>query len=76
MSSTQIQSSLPPELHSFKYLTPGQVEELTGIRKQSLANQRHRGVGTPYSKAHGIRYALQDVLAYMQGRRVDPARSR
>lgn len=73
MAATQSQSSLPSELHHFKYLTDRQVEDLTGIKRQTLANQRCRGVGIPYSKVgHSIRYALKDVLAVMQTHRINP----
>lgn len=62
---------LPAELNQFKYLTDRQVEELTGIARQTLANQRFRRVGLPYSKVGGcVRYSLQDVLAFMEDHRI------
>ena len=65
------QSSLPSELNSFKYLTEKQVAELTGIARQTLANHRFRRVGIPYAKVKGsIRYALRDVLAFMEAHRI------
>ncbi len=73
MSATQNQSSLPPDLHPFKFLTDKQVEELTGIKRQTLANHRCRGIGIPYAKVgHSIRYKLADVLTHMEGHRIDP----
>jgi hypothetical protein len=40
---------------------------------QSLRNQRHRGVGPPYSKRGAmVRYLVQDLLDYMAAGRVDP----
>lgn len=63
--------SLPPELHPFRFLTARQVAELTGKKPQTLANERHRGCGIPYVKAGGsIRYALSDVLSFMEAGRV------
>jgi hypothetical protein len=65
------QSSLPPELQPFRFLTDKQVETLTGIKRQTLANQRCRGVGLPYLKVGGsIRYALRDVLDFMEAHRI------
>jgi len=56
-----------------RYLTPKAVEELTGIKRQTLANARHLGVGIPYYKVYrSIRYKLSDVMAFMEARRVDP----
>ncbi len=63
--------SLPSELHPFKYLTDRQVEELTGIKRQTLANQRFRGVGIPYCKVGAcVRYSLKTVLEYMDSHTV------
>jgi hypothetical protein len=70
-ATNNCQSSLPSELNHFKYLTDRQVEELTGIKRQTLANQRFRRVGIPYSKVGGcVRYALKDILAHMEAHRI------
>jgi hypothetical protein len=62
-----------PDLKHFKFLTPRQVNEMTGIALQTLANARHRRRGIPYSKIGGsIRYSLYDVLNFMESHRVDP----
>ena len=51
-----------------------EVAALTGISRQTLANQRFRGVGIPYVKVGGgcVRYALKDVLEYMAAGRIAP----
>jgi hypothetical protein len=62
-----------PDLKHFKFLTPRQVNELTGIALQTLANARHRRRGIPYSKIGGsIRYSLSDVLNFMESHRIAP----
>jgi hypothetical protein len=56
----------------FQFLTARQVQELTGISAQSLANQRHLRKGIPYHKVGGsIRYRWADVLAFMDSCRID-----
>jgi predicted DNA-binding transcriptional regulator AlpA len=56
-----------------RYLGPAEVEEITGFKKQTLANQRFRGDGMPYCKVgRAVRYKLSDVLAYMERHRIDP----
>ena len=62
-----------PDLKHFKFLTTRQVNEMTGIAQQTLANARHRGRGIPYSKiGASIRYALTDVLNFLESHRIDP----
>ena len=57
-----------------KYFTDKVVEELTGIKRQSLANNRHLRRGIPYYKVgRSIRYKLSDVLEFMEKHRIDPA---
>jgi len=71
MSVSQ-KSNLPPELRPFRLLTPRQVEELTGKKQQTLANERHRRVGIRYLKFGGsVRYALEDVLAFINAHRIE-----
>ena len=66
-------SCINPDLKHFKFLTPRQVYEMTGIALQTLANARHRRRGIPYSKIGGsIRYALADVLNFMENHRIEP----
>ena len=55
-----------------KYLTDKAVEEITGIKRQSLANARHLRRGMPYIKVgRSIRYKLSDVLGFIERHRVD-----
>jgi excisionase family DNA binding protein len=56
-----------------RYLSSDEVFEITGVKKQTLANSRHRGVGIPYYKVgRSVRYKLSDVLNFMEQHRVDP----
>jgi hypothetical protein len=69
-------SCMNPSLINFKFLTARQVTEMTGIALQSLANARHQRRGIPYSKIGcSIRYALNDVLNFMESHRIDPERA-
>jgi hypothetical protein len=62
-----------PDFKHFKFLTPRQVNEMTGIALQTLANARHRRRGIPYSKiGASIRYSLADVVNFMESHRIDP----
>lgn len=56
-----------------RYLTPLEVEKLTGRKCQTLANERYRGEGIPYYKVGAsIRYKLSDVISFMEQHRVVP----
>lgn len=56
-----------------RYLPPHSVEEMTGLKYQTLSNQRHLGKGIPYYKVgRAIRYRLVDVIAFMERHRIDP----
>jgi hypothetical protein len=47
--------------------------ELTGLTKQSLRADRHRGTGLPYVKfGNRIRYPAADVLAFIAAHTVRP----
>jgi len=66
------QTTLPAELHKFRYLTEQQVSELTGRALQTLRNDRFHRRGLPYHKiGRSVRYKLLDVLSVMESRRVD-----
>jgi hypothetical protein len=55
-----------------RYITPAEVERITGRRLQTLANERHQGRGIPYYKVgHSVRYKIADVLSFMESHRVD-----
>lgn len=56
-----------------RYLTPMEVEKLTGRKLQTLANERYRGEGIEYYKiGSSVRYKLSDVIAFMERHRIDP----
>ena len=56
-----------------KWLTEGQVSEIIGRAEQTLRNDRGKGRGLPYCKVgRSVRYKLQDVVDYMENRRVVP----
>lgn len=56
-----------------RYLTPLEVENLTGRKRQTLANERFRGVGIAYYKVgSSIRYKFSDVISFMEKHRIDP----
>jgi hypothetical protein len=43
---------------------------------QSLRNERHRRVGCPYIKmGRSVRYRVNDLLDYIEKRRIDPQAS-
>jgi len=60
-----------------KYLLPKEVEDFTGRKCQTLANERHRMVGIPYYRVgRSIRYKLSDVISYMERHRIEPEAAR
>jgi len=56
------------------YLTEREVAAITKDALSTLRNNRHVGRGFPYIKRNrSVRYRLSDVIAAMEGSRVDPA---
>ncbi|MCL4310685.1 MAG: helix-turn-helix domain-containing protein [Actinomycetota bacterium] len=56
-----------------KYLNEKQVSDMTGISVHTLRNQRAEARGIPYSKiGRSVRYAISDVMNYMESGRVVP----
>ena len=54
-----------------QYLTEKQVSEITGRALQTLRNERHLGRGIPYVKVgRSIRYSLEDVVEFMESRKI------
>lgn len=52
-------------------LTAKQVAKLVHTTEASLAQDRYRGVGLPYTKINRrVRYLRTDVLAYLTAHRV------
>ena len=61
--------------NSPQYLTESQVESMTGIARSTLQNHRFMRIGIPYVKLNrSVRYKLQDVIDYMEARKVVPGR--
>ena len=56
-----------------KFINENQVSGITGLSVPTLRNWRFQGKGIPYVKAgRSVRYQYQDVIAYMEARRVLP----
>jgi len=56
-----------------RYLTEKEVAEMTGLSLSTLRNSRFQGRGLPYIKiGRSVRYSLDDVVAYMESRKVVP----
>jgi len=60
------------ELLKKPFLNEKETAELTGRAISTLRNERHLQRGIPYLKVsrRTIRYKLDDVLLFMQGRRI------
>jgi hypothetical protein len=64
--------SLTPIHHQSPLLSAQALAFRWGVSPKSLANDRCRGRGIPYVKINSsVRYALADVIAYEQSRRVE-----
>lgn len=58
-----------------RWLTEKEVSQMTGISLSSLRKYRIRGVHLPYSKVgKSVRYAIADVVSFMDAHRVMPCR--
>jgi excisionase family DNA binding protein len=58
--------SLPPQ-----YLTEAEVADMTRISLSTLRNDRFRRRGLPYIKfGRSVRYSLDDVIQYMESRKI------
>ena len=56
-----------------QWLTESQVSQIIGRAEQTLRNDRGKGRGLPYCKVgRSVRYKLEDVVEYMESRRVVP----
>ena len=55
-----------------RYINEKEVARITGRGLQTLRNDRHRGRGLPYIKmGRSVRYSLEDVIAYMEARKIE-----
>ena len=54
-----------------RYLTEIEVSEITRLSLSTLRNDRFRGQGIPYIKiGRSVRYSLQDVVEFMESRKI------
>jgi predicted DNA-binding transcriptional regulator AlpA len=61
--------------NQLRYLTETQVSEITGFALSTLRNHRFLGRGIRYSKCgRSVRYALSDVIDYMNSKRIETER--
>lgn len=67
-------NKFPPILETQQlWLSEKEVSAMTGISRSTLQKHRFKGIGIPYSKIGSlVRYALGDVVAFMDQRRVNP----
>ena len=55
-----------------KYITEKEVSEITGRALSTLRNERFLGKGIPYFKiGKSVRYRLDDVIEFMESKRVE-----
>jgi predicted DNA-binding transcriptional regulator AlpA len=56
-----------------RFINENEVSGITGLSVQTLRNWRFQGKGIPYVKAgRSVRYQYQDVIAFMENRRILP----
>ena len=55
-----------------QYINEKKVAQITDLSLQTLRNERHLGKGIPYCKrGRSVRYRLDEVVAYMEARKVN-----
>jgi len=60
-------------MDSQQWVSEKTVRGITGLGLQTLRNQRHNGIGIPYSKiGKSVRYRVSDVIQFMEDRKVVP----
>jgi len=53
------------------FIKDTKVSEITGIGVQTLRNYRHKGIGPSFIRiGRSIRYSIEDVMDYMNSRKV------
>ncbi len=58
--------------NQIKYITEKEVSEITGRALSTLRNERFLGKGIPYFKiGKSVRYRLDDVIEFMESKRVE-----
>jgi len=59
-----------------KFVNETKAAELLGLKRQTLANWRHKRKGPPYHKiSTRVLYAISDLLNYRESHRVDPEKT-
>jgi predicted DNA-binding transcriptional regulator AlpA len=59
-----------------KFINETEVSRITGRAVPTLRNDRHKGQGLPFYKlGRSVRYRLDEILAFMGERRVQPSNS-
>lgn len=61
-------------MKSPQFITEKEVSEITRISVSKLQSDRHKGTGMPYHKFGNrvVRYAIEDILAFMAECRIQP----
>lgn len=53
------------------YIDEKQVAEITGLSLSTLRRDRHMRQGMPYYKiGRAVRYSVEDIVEYMESRRI------
>jgi len=61
----------------YRYLNEVQVAEMTGRALSTLRNERFNRCGIPYIKiGRSVRYSLQDVIDFMESRKISTSISK
>ncbi len=57
-----------------QYVTEQELSKIISVSVSKLQSDRHKGKGLPYHKIGNrtVRYALEDVRAFMDGCRIQP----
>ena len=60
-----------------RFINENEVSVITGLSVQTLRNWRFQGKGISYIKAgsRAVRYKLDDVLSFMEERKITPRES-
>ena len=63
-------------MESNRYLSDREVSDMTGIAIPTLRNYRNQRKGIPYIKCgRSVRYSLQDVVDFMESRKINLERN-
>ena len=67
-------SQIPPDLEQYRVIDDRMVAQVTGLALGTIRNKRGDGTGPPYYRV-GRRcvYRLSEVLAWMEGHKVEMA---